>query len=294
MPSTSGRAALRFPPVPGLLVAATSIQGGAALAKSLFPALGAAGTTGVRVAFAALLLLAIFRPPVHRFRRSQWAALVPYGLALGGMNLSFYLALERIPLGLAVTLEFVGPLGVALLGSRRALDFLWVVLAGVGIVLLSPLGGGPTIDPLGMGLALLAGLFWGIYILVGGVVTRRLDHDGHGVAVGMVVAALAVLPFATGGIAGRLTPGLVGMGLLVAVLSSALPYTLELLAMRRLPSRLFGILMSLEPVIATLVGLVFLGELLEPLQWLAVACVCTASIGATRTTSRATLPPVEV
>jgi len=280
-----------LPPVPALLVAVVSVQGGAALAKQLFPVLGPAGATGLRVALAALLLLAFFRPPIRQLTGAQWRALVPYGVALGGMNLAFYLALARIPLGLAVTLEFVGPLGVAVLGSRKAADFAWVLLAGVGIVLIAPWSGGAdALDPLGMLLAVLAGACWGAYILLGGLVSRRLPHDGQGVAVGMAVAALAVLPFTiSDAAAARVTPEIVGIGLAVAVLSSALPYTLEMVALRALPSRTFGILMSVEPAAAALIGLVFLGEHLSAQQWVAVACVCAASAGATLTAS--SVPP---
>jgi len=280
--------------VPALLLAVVSVQGGAALAKGLFPVLGPAGATGLRVSLAALLLLAFFRPPIGRLTGAQWRALVPYGVALGGMNLAFYLALARIPLGLAVTLEFVGPLGVAVLGSRRAADFAWVLLAGAGIVLLAPWGGGAAaLDPLGMALALIAGACWGAYILLGGLVSRRLAHDGQGVAVGMAVAALAVLPFtAADALAARILPIHLAIGLAVAVLSSALPYTLEMIALRALPSRTFGILMSVEPAAAALIGLAFLGERLTAPQWLAVACVCTASAGATFGARRMP-PPVE-
>ena len=291
--SASGRR-VALPPVPALLLAVVSVQGGAALAKGLFPVLGPAGATGLRVSLAALLLLAFFRPPIGRLTGAQWRALVPYGVALGGMNLAFYLALARIPLGLAVTLEFVGPLGVAVLGSRRAADFAWVLLAGAGIVLLAPWGGGAAaLDPLGMALALIAGACWGAYILLGGLVSRRLAHDGQGVAVGMSVAALAVLPFtAADALAARILPIHLAIGLAVAVLSSALPYTLEMIALRALPSRTFGILMSVEPAAAALIGLAFLGERLTAPQWLAVACVCTASAGATFGARRMP-PPVE-
>jgi inner membrane transporter RhtA len=292
MRTASSRLAL--PPIPALLVAVVSIQGGAALAKQIFPALGPAGATGLRVALAALLLLAIFRPPLARLGRTQWAALLPYGIALGGMNLTFYLALARIPLGLAVTLEFVGPLGVAVLGSRRAADFLWVLLAAIGIVLLAPWEGGPdSLDRLGMLLALLAGACWAAYILVGGALSRRLPHSGQATSLGMAIAALAVLPFTLADLtAARITPEVLGIGLAVAILSSALPYTLEMIALRALPSRTFGILMSVEPAAAALIGLVVLGERLSALQWLAVLCVCAASAGATLT-AKAPHAPVE-
>ena len=282
-------------PVPVLLFSAISIQAGAALAKDLFPALGPAGTTGLRVSLAALLLLLLFRPPLRSVSRAHWAALVPYGLSLGLMNLTFYLALARIPLGLAVTLEFVGPLGVALLGSRRLVDLAWVALAAFGILLIAPWGGGAdALDPVGMALALAAGACWGAYILLGARVSHSFASEAHGVALGMGVAALAVLPFAPADVAAaKLTPAILGIGLVVAVLSSALPYTLEMYALRRLPSRTFGILMSLEPVVAALVGFLLLGERLDVGQWIAVVCVCVASAGATRT-AREAPPPIEV
>lgn len=271
-----------IPPVAALLVAGTSLQAGAALAKQLFPALGPVGATGVRLSFAAVLLLAFFRPRIWRLDAAQWRAVIPYGVALGGMNLSFYLALERIPLGLAVTLEFIGPLCVALVGSRRLTDLLWVAFAGAGIFLLSPwAGGAKAIDPLGAGLALLAGAFWAAYILVGARTKGRLS-EVEGVAAGMVVATSVVLPFVlVSGVAAQMTPRLAMIGVGVAVLASALPYTLEMVALQALPARVFGILTSLEPVVATLVGWALLGEALTGAQWLAVGLVCVASAGAT-------------
>lgn len=271
-----------IPPVAALLVAGTSLQAGAALAKQLFPALGPVGATGVRLSFAAVLLLAFFRPRIWRLDAAQWRAVIPYGVALGGMNYSFYEALERIPLGLAVTLEFLGPLGVALYGSRRPTDFAWVLLAGAGIFLLSPWSGGAgEIDPLGAGLALLAGAFWAAYIVLGARTGRHLS-EVESVTAGMLVASAVVLPIAlAGGAATKMTPSLAALGVAVALLSSALPYTLEMIALHALPARAFGILTSLEPVVATLVGFVVLGEALAGSQWLAVGLVCAASAGAT-------------
>lgn len=286
------RALRSLPPVPAILLAIVSVQGGAALAKDLFPALGAVGTAAVRITLSALVLLAAFRPPLGRLTRAQWAAVVPYGVVLGAMNCTFYLALARIPLGLAVTLEFLGPLAVAVLGGRRLMDFLWVVLAAVGIALLAPWDrtSAHALDPVGVALALFAGACWGAYILLGGRVSRRLS-EGEGVATGMLFAALTILPFAlAGGVLGRLTPGLLGAGLGVALLSSALPYTLELAALRVLPSRTFGILMSLEPAVAALAGLLFLRERLTPGQWAALALVSAASAGATLTARRMAAP----
>ena len=277
-----------IPPLPALLGAIVSVQGGAALAKHLFAELGPTGTVGLRIGLSALVLLVAFRPPLRKLTAGQWRAIVPYGVVLGGMNLVFYLALSRIPLGLAVTLEFVGPLGIAIFGSRRGIDLAWALLAATGIALIAPWKGG-SVDPVGALLALGAGAFWGAYILIGGRVSR-LVPGGAAVATGMLFAAIAVLPIsvATGGFA-RLTAGRVLAGLGVALLSSAIPYTLEMSALNALPARTFGILMSLEPAVAALAGRIFLGEILSPAQWLAVALVIAASTGSTLTGRRA--PP---
>lgn len=269
-------------PVPSVLLAIGSVQGGAAIAKGLFPVLGAAGTVGLRIGISLLLLLAVVRPPLRRLRPTQWRVVVPYGVALGVMNLLFYCALARIPLGLAVTLEFVGPLAVALAGSRRRLDVGWALVAGAGIVLLTPWTGQP-LDALGVGFALLAGGAWAAYIVLGSRVAAVLP-GAQGVATGMLFAALVVLPFsaATGGW-GHLTPSLLAAGALLAVLSSALPFTLEMNALQQLSSRTFSVLMSLEPAAAAICGLLFLHERLALSQWLAVGLVMAASAGATLT-----------
>jgi len=279
-----------IPPLPAVLGAIVSVQGGAALAKGLFPVLGPAGTVGLRIGLSAIILLA-FRPPLRRLTAEQWRAIVPYGVVLGVMNLVFYFALARIPLGLAVTLEFVGPLGVAVFGSRRAIDVAWVVLAGAGIALITPWTGG-GVDPLGVLLALAAGACWAAYILIGGRVSRLIPGVAA-VSAGMLVAAATALPVsvASGGFA-HLTWGRAAAGVGVALLSSAIPYTLEMSALRALPARTFGILMSLEPAVAALAGLVFLREVLSPSQWLAVALVIAASAGSTLTARRAA-PPAE-
>jgi inner membrane transporter RhtA len=278
-----------LPPIPAVLGAILSVVGGATVAKGLFPALGAAGTAGIRIGLSAVILALVFRPPLRSLTAAQWRAVVPYGVVLGAMNLSFYLAISRIPLGLAVTLEFVGPLGVAVAGSRRALDVAWVALAATGIALIAPWSGS-GIDPVGAGLALLAGAFWAAYILLGGRVSRAIP-GGAAVSVGMIVAAIVVLPFAlaAGGLA-ALTPRLFATGLMVALLSSAVPYTLEMIALRALPARTFGILMSLEPAVAALCGLLFLGEYLAAAQWVAVALVICASAGSTLTARRVVAP----
>lgn len=270
-------------PLVSILVAIFSVQGGAAIAKSLFPVLGAAGTAAIRLAFSAIILLAVFRPPMHRFTVEQWRAVIPYGVTIGVMNLVFYQALVRIPLGLAVTLEFVGPLGVAIAGSRRALDVVWIVLAAIGIALITPWQAGSAIDPFGVALALLAGVCWAAYIVLGGRLAKLLS-GGAPVAAGMSIAMLTALPFALGG--GRLgsfVPRLYAAGAAMATLSTALPFTLEMRALRALPGRTFSILMSLEPAVAALVGLVLLGEHLSKAQWAAVGLVIAASVGATLT-----------
>lgn len=281
-----------IPPIPAVIGAIFSIVGGATIAKGLFPALGATGTAGLRIGLSAVILIAVFRPRLTRFTAAQWKVVVPYGLLLGTMNLAFYLAISRIPLGLGVTLEFLGPLGVAIFGSRRALDVAWVVLAGAGIALIAPWTGG-GVDLVGVLLALLAGACWAAYIVLGGHVSRRLP-GGVAVATGMIFASLAILPFAlASGSLGGLTPQLLAVGAAMALLSSAVPYTLEMVALRALPARTFGIMMSLEPAAAAVFGLVFLGEFLTAPQWLAVALVVTASVGAT-VTSRRVQAPVEV
>ena len=281
-----------LPPIPALLMAILSVQGGAAVAKGLFPALGTPGTAAVRTGLSAAMLLLVFRPPVRSLTALQWRLVVAYGAVLGAMNLIFYMALARIPLGLAVTLEFMGPLALAVAGSRRALDLMWVALAALGIALIAPWRGTGTVDPLGAAFALLAGGCWAGYIMLGGRVSRALP-GGVAVSLGLTVATLVVLPFALpGGSLVALTPSLLARGAAVALLSSALPFTLEMIALAALPARTFSILMSLEPAVAALCGLVFLGELLTVAQWAAVAMVIGASIGATAT-ARAVPVPVE-
>lgn len=280
-------------PIPAVLLAVVSVQGGAAFAKELFPALGSAGTAGMRIGLSTLLLFAAFRPRLAGLTRAQWAAVIPYGVVLGTMNLSFYKALERIPLGLAVTLEFIGPLGVAVFGSRRAADFVWVVLAAAGIALIAPWRGDvSSADTVGVLLALFAGGCWAAYIVLGGRVAQVLP-GGRSVAIGMLFGSLTVLPFSFAeGLATRLTPSLFAASLAVALLSSAVPYTLEMTALGVLSSRTFGILMSLEPAVAALAGWVFLREQLTGMQWLALVCVSAASAGAALTARRRP-PPLE-
>lgn len=275
-----------LPPIPAVVLAMLSIQGGAAFAKTLFPVLGPFGTTTLRVSLAALLLLAVLRPNLRQLSRADWLAVLPYGVSLGLMNLAFYAAVQHLPLGLAVTFEFVGPLLLALFMSRKPLDFVWVALAGLGIVLIAPHGGqlgqAGQAAPLhlgGVALALLAGAFWVVYILAGGAMGRRVSGTA-GVVAGMLVAAVISLPLGILQSGSKLLhPPLLLACLGVALLSSALPYTLEMRALRALPANVFGVLMSLEPAIAALSGLLFLGEHLTPQQWLALLCVVGASAG---------------
>ena len=276
-----------IPPVPAILAGIVSVQAGAALAKGLFPALGPIGTVGLRVVLSAIMLMAAFRPRLRGTTAAQWRAVIPYGLVLGTMNILFYLSLSRIPLGVAVTVEFVGPLAVAVFGSRRVVDIAWVVLAAAGIALITPWSGRGT-DALGVALALAAGGCWAAYILLGGRVSRIMP-GGASVAMGMVIASFVALPaaIATDGFA-RLTLPLFVAGIGVALLSSAIPYTLEMIALKRLPARTFGILMSLEPAVAALLGVVVLHELLSFRQWLAVALIIAASTGSTLTSRRPT------
>lgn len=289
MEDTNTRTRTLVPPIPAVLAGIVSVQGGAAIAKGLFPALGATATAGLRIALSALMLLIAFRPSLRRLSAAQWRVILPFGVALGTMNTVYYLALARIPLGLAVTIEFIGPLSVAVFGSRRLIDVLWVLLAGAGIALIAPWSG-TGVDPLGILFALLAGGCWALYIVLGGRLSRILS-GGSAVSVAMLIATITVLPLTvgSGGLA-HLTPRLALAALAVALLSSALPYSLEMIALRALPARTFSILMSLEPAVAALCGLLFLGERLAPTQWIAIVLVIAASLGATMTAREASAP----
>jgi inner membrane transporter RhtA len=259
-----------------------SVQLGAAVAKSLFDSLGPGGTVFLRIAFAALVLFLLVRPKLGGHDRAGYLVAGLFGLTLAGMNFSLYLAFDRIPLGVAVTLEFVGPLGVAVAGSRRLLDLLWVVLAAAGILLLAPLSvlGGMDLDPVGVAFALLAGCLWASYILLSAR-TGSTFPGGRGLVIALCVGTFVLFPF---GIAGAgyalLDPKLLLAGFGVAMLSSAIPYSLELEALRKLPARVFGVLMSLDPAVAALAGLVVLGERLEMRAVAAIIFVTIAAAGA--------------
>lgn len=271
-----------IPPVVAVLLAIVSVQGGAAIAKGIFPVLGAAGTASLRIVLSAVILILFNRPNLKNITLAQWKVVSLYGLTLGAMNIIFYLAIERIPLGLGVTLEFIGPLVLALSGSKRALDFLWVVMAGAGIALIAPWNS-DGVDLVGVLLALLAGALWAGYIVMGGRVSKIMD-GGKAVTVGMMFASLVVIPFALAdGILVNIKPNLFLLGLALALLSSAIPFTLEMNALRKMPAKTFSILMSLEPAAASLFGLIFLQEYLSVYEWLAVVLVIVASAGATFT-----------
>jgi inner membrane transporter RhtA len=282
-------------PVGLLLVSMASFQCGAALAKQLFPRVGAQGAVALRLGLGLLILLAVRRPWRRRHGRGGWRALLGYGLALGCMNLVFYMALRTIPLGIAVALEFTGPLAVALAGSRRWLDFVWLALVAGGLALLLPLRGQVhALDPAGVAYALAAGVGWALYIVLGQ--RAGAAYGGDAVVLGTLVAAAVAVPagFAHAGTA-LLAPSVLLPGLGVAVLSSAFPYTLEMIALTRLPSRVFGTLMSIEPAFGALSGAVFLGERLSGLQWLAIAAIVAAAAGtalSVRPASAATADPL--
>lgn len=274
-----------------VFVAVCCMQIGAALGKLIFPVVGAAGASALRILFASLILLAVFRPWRALPQGRAWRPLLLYGATLGFMNLFYYLAIARIPLGIAVALEFLGPLAVAVLNSRRPSDWLYVALAVIGVAILLPIhsGAGP-LDGLGVVLAILAGACWGLYIIFGQR-TSAVVPAGTATAIGMVVACCVVLPvgIAQSG-AALLTPHILPIAVGIALLSSAIPYSLEMLALKRLPAQTFSILMSGEPACAALSGFLILGEQLSLSQWIAIACVMAASIGSSLSARKRTLP----
>ena len=274
-------------PIAALILAMVCFQAGAALAKGLFPAVGAAGTAALRLALASLMLLAVWRPWRIRLAASDLRVIVIYGLALGCMNFFFYLSLRTIPLGVAVALEFTGPLALAMASSRRAVDFAWVAMAALGLLALLPLGlQTKPLDQWGAGCALAAGLCWALYIWFG----RKAGavHGGRTTALGMVVGAIAIVPIGIAQCGAQLfAPAILPTALGVALLSSALPYSLEILAMPRLPTRTVGVLMSLNPALGALSGLSFLGERLSWSQWAAIAAIMAASAGSAATSKDA-------
>ncbi|HWM65059.1 MAG TPA: threonine/homoserine exporter RhtA [Steroidobacteraceae bacterium] len=268
-------------PIAFVLAAMASVQMGASIAKTMFPAVGPVGMVAVRIALGTIVLCLLMRPWRARITAGTWRPLAVYGVTLGVMNLFYYLSLSRVPLGIAVAIEFTGPLAVAVFSSRRLLDFCWILLAAAGLLLLLPVARvGVGIDPLGGLFALAAGACWALYIIYGQ--RAGANHGTQTVALGSIISAFMVVPI---GLIARgttlLAPSILLPGLAVGILSTALPYTLEMYALTRLPARTFGILMSIEPAFGALLGVVYLHEWLTTIQWTAIALVIVASIGAT-------------
>lgn len=279
-----------FFPFLAVLGSVTALGVGTSWAKHwLFPLVGAQGTTAVRVGLSAFVLLALWRPWRWPLHGGNARAIALYGAALGGMNLMFYMSLRTLPFGLAVAIEFVGPLAVAVCASRRAVDFVWVLLAVTGLGLLLPLGAdsldAQALDPVGVAYALGAALLWATYIVFG----KRVGHlhAGQSVSLGLLVAAVVVVPVGVvhAG-AALLSPTVLGVGLAVAVMSSAIPMSLEMMALKRLPKQAFGIMLSMEPAVAALLAMALLDEHLSVNQWLAIGLIVSASMGTAMTAGR--------
>ena len=273
-------------PLLAVLGSVTALGIGTSFAKQLFPQVGALGTTALRVGFSAMLLLALWRPWRWPLSRADAKSILRYGIALGFMNLLFYMSLRTIPFGLAVAIEFSGPLAVALFYSHQRIDFLWLGLAAVGLGLLLPLGQGVAgLDPQGVLFALAAAVCWGAYIVFG----KRVGHlhAGHSVALGLSVAAITVVPLGVWNAgAALLDPHILLFGLGVAAVSSAVPISLEMMALKRLPQGAFGIMTSMEPAVAAMLGFFMLDERLVALQWLAIVCIMLAAAGSSVTARR--------
>jgi inner membrane transporter RhtA len=284
----------RVPATALVLVAIASVQIGSATARTIFDEVGANGVTLMRLGISGLLLVAVVRPRVLRWSRRQLGSAALLGVSMGAMNITFYLSIRTVPLGVAVTVEFLGPLLVALVQTRRRVDLFWVLLAGGGVALLG-LDDTGDVPLAGLGLALLAGLCWAGYILASARV-GRLVPGVDGLAVALVVAALLATPFGAAGAAGGLgNPVVVAVGVAVALLSSVIPYALELAALRRMPTRVFGVLMSLEPAAAAVAGLLVLGQVLGVRELVALLLVSLASLGVTlgRREGQAPVAPLE-
>ena len=272
--------------VAAVLCSIFSVQSGASIAKYLFHLLGPGGAVTLRVGLAGIVLALINRPPLRHFKARQWKCVILYGMSIGLMNLVWYYGIQRVPLGVGVTLEFIGPLTLAFCMSRKAVDFLWAFLAALGIVLIVPWANPGECDMIGIGLVLLSGVFWASYIIMTDKITR-LMRPKDAVTLGLCIAALVVLP--AGLISGdlfHLNWKLLLIGFSVALFSSILPFTLDLYAMKGLQEKTYSILMSLEPAGAALSGFIFLGEKLSLLQCFAMVCVIIASIGSTHTSTK--------
>lgn len=279
----------RYPrviPFLAVLGAVTALGIGTSWAKQLFPLVGAQGTSAVRVGFSALLLLLLWRPWRWHLSRADAISIACYGAALGAMNLMFYMSLRTLPFGLAVAIEFAGPLALAIAASRRMVDFVWLALAGLGLGMLLPLGlSSNDLDPTGVLYALGTAVLWALYIVFG----KRVGHlhAGHSVSLGLLVAAMVVVPVGIvhAGTA-LLSPTVLLVGVCVAAISSALPISLEMVAMKRLPKEAFGIMISMEPAVAAVLAMGLLDEQLNQQQWLAIGCIMAASMGSAATARR--------
>jgi inner membrane transporter RhtA len=270
------------PPIALVLAGVTSIQFGAAIAATLFDDAGPGGASLLRLGFAALVLVALWRPRLSDHRPEHVRLAIVFGVVLGSMNVTFYEALDRIPLGTAVTIEFLGPIAVATLLSHRRLDLLWVLLAACGVVLLAAPWSDVGLDGVGVFFALCAATFWGLYIVIAQRASRFFN-GGEGLAIASVAAAaVALIPGVAQAGADLLSPELLALGFVVAMMSSVIPYSLETEALRRIPANVFGVLMSLEPAVAALAGLIVLGQDMGAREILAIALVVAASIGVTR------------
>ncbi len=271
-------------PYAALLAAIITLCVGTSFAKTLFPLVGAQGVTAYRVGFSALILLVVWRPWRHPISGADLGKVAMYGAVMGAMNLCFYMAIRTIPLGLAIAIEFIGPLVLAIAYSRRLIHLVWIALAVLGLGLLLPINpGAKPLDPVGVAYACAAAVMWALYIILG----KRTGHlhAGRSVALGMTTAALIVAPVGLASAGATLfDPKIAALGLVVAVLSSAIPYSLEMIALRGIPKRSFGVLLSLEPAAGALAGLAILHERLVLTQWLAIAAIVAASAGTILTT----------
>ncbi|WP_169077057.1 EamA family transporter [Microcella alkalica] len=277
----------RLGPLPLALTAIVSVQFGNALAGTTFAEVGALGAASLRLLLAAAILLIVLRPSVRGWSRRVWAGVLALGVGLAGMNALIYLAIERVPIGVAVAVELIGPLAVAVAGARRARDLLWVALAAVGVGMLAVDSDG-AIGLLGLVLAGGAAAFWALYIVASARLGATSVRGVDGLAVAMVVAAVIVVPLGAAPAAAAVVadPWLIAAFAGIAVMTSALPYALEFIALKSMPTRLFGVLSSLGPVVAALAGLIVLGQLLTPLQLAAIVVIIAASAGAVRSASR--------
>jgi inner membrane transporter RhtA len=273
----------RIPPVWLVVWGIISVQVGAAIAKDLFHLVPPTALVWLRLFTSAIILLIMARPRLPGHSRRDWLIVLGFGVSLMTMNWAIYQSFARIPLGIAVTIEFLGPLAVAVIGSRRLRDLIWVLLAATGVALLG--ASRATLSLAGVGFALLAGLGWACYILLSAQTGRRWPGL-TGLALASMVGAIALAPPAILDAGSRLlNPTVLALGVAVGLLSSVIPYSFELMALRRIPPRVFSILMSLEPAAAALAAMIVLGEILTLIQWLAMACVVIASIGASSTST---------